>query len=283
MNPTCRLFENLGKAASRHGQRKDTDLQIVLTAPAVFKRSALRFRNIVTLTATALLLSACQHFGGAPAVEIRQVVSEQRPAGCPEQDESCPLVNIDTEHFINEPVLNSLIDERLRRMTMFGPESQMPATLESYQEIFLRDAEPHWSSYLQAKLRERHGDILVVELSSYLFTGGAHGMPGRGFINFDREQNRELRLNDILLPGQAGNFWRVARQAHQRWLVENEHAQDAQFIEFWPFQQTAHIAMLKNSILLKYDVYSIAPYSSGHPELTIPHDQLKSIVRPEYL
>jgi len=241
------------------------------------------FRNLLALTSTALLLSACQHFAGEPAVEIRQILSEQRPAGCPEQDESCPLVNIDTEHFVNEPALNALIDERLRRMTMFVPEDEIPATLEDYQEAFLRDAEPRWSSYLQAKLRERHGDILVIELSSYLFTGGAHGMPGRGFINYDREQDRELRLEDILLPGQAGNFWRAARQAHQRWLAENEHNQDAEFIEFWPFQQTAHIALLKDSVLLKYDVYSIAPYSSGHPELSIPHEQLKGIVRPEYL
>ena len=40
---------------------------------------------------------------------------------------------------------------------------------------------------------------------------------------------------------------------------------------------------LKDSVLLKYDVYSIAPYSSGHPELSIPHDQLEGIVSPEYL
>ena len=280
MNPFYRLFESNGKAANRHTQTTSLER---LPMPTVFGRTATRLRTLFTLTTATLLLSACQHFGGAPAVEIRQIVSEQRPAGCPAQDESCPLVNIDTEHFVNEPVLNALIDERLRRMTMFGPDSVMPATLEGYQETFLRDAEPHWSSYLQAKLRERHGDILVIELSSYLFTGGAHGMPGRGFINFDRKHKRELRLDDILLPGQAGNFWRTARQAHQRWLVENQHDQDAEFLEFWPFQQTAHIAMLKDSILLKYDVYSIAPYSSGHPELSIPHDQLKGIVRPEYL
>src|SRR5690606_37899769 len=126
------------------------------------------------------------------------------------------------------------------------------------------------------------GNILVIELSSYLFTGGAHGMPGRGFINFDREQNRELRLEDILLRGQAGNFWRAARQAHQRWLAANELDQDAGFIEFWPSRQTAHTALLKNSILLKYGVYSIAPYSGGHPERSIPHAELKGVVRPEY-
>ncbi|MBW8454414.1 MAG: RsiV family protein, partial [Pseudomonas sp.] len=65
----------------------------------------------------------------------------------------------------------------------------------------------------------------------------------------------------------------------QRWLVENEHDQDAEFVEFWPLQQTPHIAILKDQVLLKYDVYSIAPYSCGHPLLLIPHEQLKGILK----
>ncbi len=239
------------------------------------------FRNRILLGSLLLLLGGCQHLVAERPVEVRQIVTEHRPKGC--EGDSCPLVNIDTLTFADEPVLDRLIDARLRRMTINGPDDRLPASLEDYQQRFLSTAEPGWSSYLQAKLREQHGDILVVEFSSYLYVGGAHGMPGRGFINYDREQNRELRLEDLLIPGQEGNFWRVARQAHQRWLVENEHDQDAEFVDFWPFQQTPNIALLKDSVLLKYDVYSIAPYSSGHPELFIPHEQLKGILKAEYL
>lgn len=238
-------------------------------------------RNLIMLSSLAVLLSGCQHFASERPLEVRQNVTEQRPAGC--KEESCPLVNIDSLEFADEPELNRLIDARLRRMTINGPDDRLPESLRSYEEQFLSTAEPTWSSYLQAKLREQHGDILVIELSSYLYVGGAHGMPGRGFINYDRERNKELRLEDLLIPGQEGNFWRAARQAHQRWLVENEHDQDAEFVDFWPFQQTAHVALLKDSVLLKYDVYSIAPYSSGHPELFIPLEQLKGIVKAEYL
>lgn len=237
----------------------------------------------LTLAALSLLLTACQHLGGERPLEIRQIVSEQRPGDCPADNDRCPLVNIDTLHFAEEPALNALIDQRLRKMTVNTPDAEVPATLEGYQESFLSDAEEGWSSYLQAKLREQHGSLLVVELSSYLFVGGAHGMPGRGFINYHREQDRELKLADVLLPGKEGAFWRAAREAHQRWLAASELDRDGEFIEQWPFIQTTNVALLKDSVLLKYDVYSIAPYSSGHPELSIPHDQLKGIIRPEYL
>lgn len=238
-------------------------------------------RNAIALTAFTLLIGGCQHFGSEPPVDVRQILSEQRQAQCPAQDDSCPLVNIDTQLFANEPALNALIDKRLREMTVSSPDEQVPATLEGYQQRFLRDAEPGWTSYLQSKLREQHGGLLVVELSSYLYTGGAHGMPGRDFINYDREQDRELTLDDILLPGKEGAFWRTAAQAHQRWLVANEH--DAAFARQWPFQRTSNIALLRDKVLLKYDVYSIAPYSSGHPELEIPYEELRAIVKPSYL
>jgi hypothetical protein len=238
-------------------------------------------RNAIALIALSLLIGGCQHFGGEPPVEIRQILSEQRPAGCPAQDDSCPLVNIDTQLFENEPALNALIDQRLREMTVNSPEAEVPASLEGYQKAFLRDAESGWSSYLQAKLREQHGPLLVVELSSYIHTGGAQGMPGRGFINFDRAQDRELKLADVLLPGTEGAFWRVAAKAHQQWLLANEH--DAAFSRQWPFQQTSNIALLRDKVLLKYDVYSIAPYSSGHPELEIPYKELSGILKPAFL
>ncbi|MBK3866188.1 DUF3298 domain-containing protein [Pseudomonas stutzeri] len=238
-------------------------------------------RKLIMLGSLAVLLGGCQHFAAERPAEFRQNVTEQRPQGC--EEESCPLVNIDSLTFAGEPELDRLIDARLRRMTINGPDDRLPESLKGYEQAFLSTAEPGWSSYLQAKLREQHGDILVVELSSYLYVGGAHGMPGRGFINYDRAQDRELRLEDVLIPGQEGAFWRVARQAHQRWLVANGHDQDAEFIDFWPFRQTPHIALLKDRVLLKYDVYSIAPYSSGHPELFIPHEQLEGILKAEYL
>ena len=234
--------------------------------------------QVLLLGGIAALLGACQHLVFERAPEARQVLSEQRPSGC--QGDSCPLVNIDTLQFAGEPVLEHLIDERLRRLAVDTPQARLPDSLAEHQAEFLKNAEPGWASYLQAKLRERHGDLLVIELSSYRYTGGAHGQPGRGFINYDHRRDRELRLQDVLVPGQEGRFWRVARQAHQRWLAENGH--DGEFAARWPFRQTPHIALLADGVLLKYDVYSIAPYSSGHPELFIAREQLAGILKADY-
>ncbi|MNJ66294.1 hypothetical protein D3C77_623590 [compost metagenome] len=124
---------------------------------------------------------------------------------------------------------------------------------------------------------------MVIELSSYLYRGGAHGMPGRAFINYSLSRQHALQPSDLLLPGSEETFWQAAREAHQRWLREQEFEQDVELRNKWPFERTANIALLKDKVLLKYDVYTIAPYSMGHPTLSIPYNRLRKVLRPEFL
>jgi hypothetical protein len=184
-------------------------------------------------------------------------------------------------HFPDEPGLDAAIDKRLREMTVNTPDARVPATLKAYEDQFMREAQPRYSSYLQAKVREQHDGIVVVELSSYAMTGGAHGMPGRGFINWSRREHRELTLQDMLVPGQERAFWQAAEEAHRGWLVASKLDKDADFIRQWPFQQTPNIALTYGGVVLKYNVYSIAPYAMGHPEVKIAYPRLNGVIKPE--
>lgn len=228
-----------------------------------------------------LLLSACQTWPwGGPAQYERQAW-EEVPAGC--EGDSCPLVNIDTLHFPQEPVLDRLIEQRLLEMTRLYAGDPLPASFRDYQRDFLLTAEPGQTSYVQAQVRDQFDDLIIIELSSYQYVGGAHGVPGRGFIIYERRGDRELQLADLLLPGQEDAFWTLAAEAHRRWLAEKGLAGDKDFVEFWQFQPTRNIALLNDRVVLKYDVYTLAPYAMGHPELSIPKASLKGVLKPKYL
>jgi hypothetical protein len=235
--------------------------------------------KLAAIAALLFALGGCQNMPSLP-LSAQRIVTEHTPNGC--QGEQCPLVNIDTLNFADQPTLNALIERRLLEMTRHSPDEPLAPSLQAYELNFLANAQPGWSSYLQAKIREQHDDLVIIELSSYLFTGGAHGMPGRGFINYDRKLEKALSLQDMLLPGQEAAFWQLAEQAHQRWLVVEQLDQDAEYRKNWPLEQTRNVALTADAVLLKYDVYSIAPYSSGHPELRIPYAQLKGVLKPEY-
>ena len=239
--------------------------------------------KFASMTCIALTLGACQSVfqPSAPKPLAFTVdASEQVKAGC--SGDECPLVNIETAHFADAPKLDALIENRLLKMTVDSPDAKLAPSLNAYREQFLRTAPSRNSTYLQAKVREQHDGLVIVELSSYLDTGGAHGMPGRGFINYSTKQQKEVTLQDMLLPGQEQAFWGAAKVAHNNWLISSHFGNDPEYVKNWPFQTTPNVALLKDNVVLKYDVYSIAPYSEGHVELKIPYSRLNGILKPEW-
>ena len=238
--------------------------------------------KIASVACIALTLGACQSLFQpsykAPLETLRDTAETIKP-GCTAAD--CPLVNIDTVRFPGEPQLDGIIEKRLLQMTRTSPDAPVAPTLAAYRDEFLRTAPPRNSSYLQAKVREQHDGLVIIEFASYLDTGGAHGTPGRGFVNYSRQQHKVLTLSDMLLPGQEEAFWKAAQVAHNSWLISTKLDQEPEFVANWPFVKTPNVALTYGGVILKYDVTTIAPYALGHVELKIPYPRLNGILKPE--
>ncbi|MBD1549848.1 RsiV family protein [Pseudomonas typographi] len=231
------------------------------------------------LALIALALGACQSLFqpdyDKPLPAQRDAWEHIKP-GCDSAD--CPLVNVDAVRFPSEPALDGQIQQRLLGMAGVHPT---PPSLQAFEQQFLASAPPRSATYLQAKVREQHDGLVIVELSSYLDQGGAHGAPGRGFINYSRAQHKALGLGDMLVPGQETAFWLAAQEAHRGWLINTKLDQDAGFVKQWPFQKTENIALTQAAVVLKYDVSTLAPYALGHIELAIPYARLSGVIKPE--
>ncbi|MEA9976245.1 MULTISPECIES: DUF3298 domain-containing protein [unclassified Pseudomonas] len=239
--------------------------------------------RITTLACFALALGACQSLfqpNYNSPLEAQRDASEQIKPGYATPD--CPLVNVDTVHFPDEPNLDSLIQNTLLQMARNTPgATPLPASLKAYEQQFLQQAPNSTNSYLQAKVREQHDGLVIIELSSYLENGNEHGTPGRAFINYSRPLHKALTLQDMLLPGQEEAFWLTAQQAHKEWMINNKVAQDPAFVHAWTFQKTPNVALTYGGVILKYGVTTIAPYDMGHIELKMSYLQLNGILKPE--
>jgi hypothetical protein len=237
--------------------------------------------KIASVAAIALTLGACQSLfqpNYRTPLETTRDASEILKPGCTTPD--CPLVNIDTLTFPAEPQLDGIVEKNLLQLTR-TPDAPAAPTLAAYRDQFLRTAAPRSSSYLQAKVREQHDGLVIVEFSSYLDTGGAHGTPGRSFINYSRQQHKVLTLSDMLVPGQEEAFWKAAQVAHNSWLISTKLDQEPEFVKSWPFVKTQNVALTYGGVILKYEVSTIAPYALGHVELKIPYPRLNGILKPE--
>ncbi|KRP57136.1 RsiV family protein [Pseudomonas trivialis] len=240
--------------------------------------------KIASVACIALTLGACQSLF-QPAwhtpLEATRDASEQSKPGCTSTD--CPLVNIDTVHFAKEPKLDALIEQRLLEMAQTNASDPLPTSLDTYREQFLKTAAPRNSMYLQAKVREQHDGLVIIELSSYLDQGATHGEPGRAFINYSRQQQKALSLTDMLLPGKEEALWKAAQVAHNSWLISTRLSLEPEFVKKYPFQKTPNVALTYGGVILKYPTSTIAPYALGHVELQIPYSRLEGILKPELM
>ncbi|MBO9353702.1 DUF3298 domain-containing protein [Bordetella petrii] len=204
--------------------------------------------------------------------------------GCEGQ---CPRIEIDSVAFPDIPKLSELVDHVLAYMTGVDPNRPRPyRTLSEYTQYFWQTAQSRDSTVFKASVKAVVGNIVAVELhTGQYLTGAAHGIPATQYLNWQRDQSRVLALDEALQPGARPAFVEALRRAHAAWLTHNPDAQrDPQaYDRMWPFQESNNFALTAEGMVIKYDAYSIAPYSHGEPELLIPYAELRGILRPEFL
>lgn len=219
-----------------------------------------------------------------PGVATRPVRFSGDKPGCKGE---CPHLEIDSLAFPDLPALTQAVDSGLAGMT--GVDANLRGsyhTIAEYTDYFWRTAQSRDRTDLKAVLRGVTGDVISVELlTGQYLTGAAHGIPATHFLNWSRAANRELSLDDLLIPGRRPQYVEALRAAHERWLAGNpDYLNDpANYRRLWPFAETDNVALTRQGLVAKYDAYSIAPYSHGQPELLLDYEALRGILRPAYL
>ena len=199
----------------------------------------------------------------------------------------CPSIELDSIVLPGTPKLRARIDHALAVMTGVSGSGTPPyATVTEYETYFWKTAAPRDATVLAAKARYRNKNLTTIELNTWQYmTGATHGVSATQFLNWDNAGQKVLGLNDVLQPGQHDAYIASLRQAHARWVASHPDAQHDPdtFNRLWPFQPSENFAFTDKGLVVKYDSYQIAPYSSGQPELHLPYSDLHGILRPEYL
>lgn len=281
--------------ASLHG-----DTPSGRTLPRQGRRTATVRRTAGCLLACCLLslLAAC---GSSPPADISLASSSAQPAdaadvkvesvkwtktkpGCKGE---CPRIEVDSVAFPEIPKLTALVDHVLAYMTGVDRNRRGPyETLNEYAQFFFQTAQPRDETWFKASVKDTVGDIIAIELHTGQYvTGAAHPIPATQYINWQRSKGRVLALGEAILPGRGPQFVEALKAAHARWLKTNDdYKRDpAAYDKLWPYEPYDNFALTREGMTVKYDAYSIAPYSYGEPELQIPYKDLVGILRPEFI
>ncbi|CAM3700591.1 RsiV family protein [Bordetella tumulicola] len=217
-------------------------------------------------------------------LNVQKIQWKGTKPGCQGQ---CPLIEIDSVGFPDIAKLTELVDHVLAYMTGVDPDRPRPyGTLSEYTQYFWQTAQSRDATYFNASVVGVTSKIIAIELNTNQYlTGAAHGIPATQYLNWQRDRSRVLALDEALEPNQHAAYVDALRRAHKTWLTQNEDAKrdPAAYDKMWPFQESDNFALTPQGMLVKYDAYSIAPYSHGEPELLIPYSELKGTLRPEFI
>ncbi|MFD1217129.1 DUF3298 and DUF4163 domain-containing protein [Microbulbifer celer] len=238
-----------------------------------------------------LTLNGCDRPGASSEAPLSSEIEarEWRAPNCVAKDK-CSTVSIKREVFADRPALNGAVEQQLREQLQGNGESAAAGSDDSIEQVakaFIAEAgkvagmsSAPWELIGEAKSLGRRGNLLTVAINSYLYSGGAHGMPVTHWLNWDLAKASQVVLADLIKPGADQKFWSLAQQQHEKWL-DAQNA-DADFRENWPFARTDDFRLTDNGLVLLYGVYTLGPYAMGDVELTLPREKLADVLHEHY-
>lgn len=158
----------------------------------------------------------------------------------------------------------------------------MQTFLNLDKELKALSANHSISVMIKPKILNADAPLATVVLNSTHYLGGAHGSTAQNYYNFDLEQKKQIKLDDILLDKQK--LEAVAHEAFKAWVIDSKLATDiTEYEQAWKFVLTDNFYLTQQGLALQYAEYEIGPYVVGLPRLMLPYDKLQGVLKPEYL
>lgn len=172
------------------------------------------------------------------------------------------------------------------------PKQKMEQQVVPYLTTFLTldkelkalSANHQISLMIKPKILSADLPLATVVLNSSSYLGGAHGSSAQRYYNFDLKKKKLVELNDILLPKQKAALEQKAHEVFKSWVIESKLANSVdEYEQAWKFSLSDNFYLSPQGLILQYGEYEIGPYVVGLPRLTIPYEQLQTVLKKEYL
>lgn len=175
--------------------------------------------------------------------------------------------------------INSEIQKQIITALHIGdPDKITPKSVEEGITTFIKEYNtfktnfpetlPEWEAQIDSEIMFQSPEIISIAITSYINTGGAHGALHISFLNFKTETG-EL-INNSTLINNVDAFKNLAKTYFDITMEEKE-----QIFNTDTFKLPINMAYSKEGIVLLYNTYEIAPYSTGVIEFTIPFNEAK--------
>ena len=228
------------------------------------------------------LLSVC--IGCKDTIEYQyehQEIMSSHIAAC--ETEYCPDIVISRLYIIEPSAIAAPINQTLENVSIAllkegnTGATTLEATLTNYigniQTAYPEDitVSGHYEVHIDQQLSYSSEGLLCVFMEYYIAEGSAHGYGGVQYFNFDPETGR--LYDEAMLFKDKAAFLSLAKAKfydEQNISANNTLSDAGFFFEKDQFHLPKQIGFTNETIVLLYNIYEIAPYTSGLISLEIP-------------
>lgn len=115
----------------------------------------------------------------------------------------------------------------------------------------------------------------VLDSSTYN-AGAAHGMYHEDYVVFDLISKHRVTVDQLLQNGKQQQVVDTLYAANQQWLDEHQISKEK-------LQLSDNFYYGVHGLVFVYPLYELASYAEGMTELTLPYNQAKGLIKPQYL
>ena len=141
------------------------------------------------------------------------------------------------------------------------------------------DSEPFaalsWERSLNGYIAGEHGDIISYIVSTYDFSGGAHGSSAELAFNFNRKSGEIIDEDDIFTEGSAVELSKLLSAHLQSDFAEGTY--NSLFIK--DIEPNGNFIVSEEGVTYIYGQYEIGPYYLGIIKLTLPWEELEGLLK----
>jgi len=183
-----------------------------------------------------------------------------------------------TEILLREPMLVTSPNKILEDIRFDFINSYIRAT-EGIEDLS-STASFNWEKNITMDVRYNENNILSLKIEKYAYTGGAHGIFITEYITFNLRQKKRLYLEDIFKENFNDELNSILDKKLREMngiKAEENLTESGFFVD--KIESTDNFYINNDGIGFFYNVYSIAPYSTGATELFIQFDELTELLK----
>ncbi|WP_298555846.1 DUF3298 and DUF4163 domain-containing protein [uncultured Algibacter sp.] len=126
-----------------------------------------------------------------------------------------------------------------------------------------------WEAQIDGEVMYQSSELISVAITAFTNTGGAHGNLNITFLNFNSKTGQRIKNNKLFKDIEA--FKTLTKPFFKEATKGKSLLQD-----YKQFKLPANIGYSEDGIVLLYNTFEIAPYSTGIIEFVIPFENTKS-------